>query len=62
VTEARRASGEMYGLDRVLAIARRHLQESPSILVDSIRADVAAFTGGAPQRDDLTLLAVRFDG
>jgi len=56
VTEAMNAAEEMYGDERLLAM----LTASCGLDLDSfhhaVLEDVAAFTGGAPQSDDVTLL------
>ena len=59
VIEAMNTEGELFGkprLDGVLA-ARRDL--SPKRLIKQVREAVTEFTGGAPQSDDITLLAAR---
>ncbi len=59
VTEAMNAAEEMYGDDRLQAV----LTASCGLDLDSfhrtVLEDVAAFTGGAPQSDDVTLLIAR---
>lgn len=61
-TDARSVSGEMFGaerLDRAIGAAAR-LQ--PDALVRAVASAVNDFAAGAPPEDDLTLLAVRFEG
>jgi sigma-B regulation protein RsbU (phosphoserine phosphatase) len=59
VNEARNGAGEEYGIDRLT----RHLAGSPapttSDLVASCLHDLRTFRSGAPQGDDVTLMAVR---
>jgi sigma-B regulation protein RsbU (phosphoserine phosphatase) len=59
LTEARDASGNEYGEDRLklLASGRRNL--SPQDLVAAVIADLRAFRGAAPVLDDLTVMGVR---
>ena len=60
ITEASDTRGTLYGTGRVetvLADAR-----SAREAVDGIRASVGAFTGGAVQADDMTVLALRWLG
>lgn len=59
VIEAMNTEGELFGkpqLDKVLA-GRRDL--NPKRLIKQVREAVAEFTGGAPQSDDITILAAR---
>jgi sigma-B regulation protein RsbU (phosphoserine phosphatase) len=58
VVEARDASGKFFGVDRLVAAARR-----PASSADEIRGHVldalAGHTGGVPPRDDVTVVVVR---
>lgn len=64
VTEAQSAQGELYGSARL----QRRLSElqrrgaGARALVEALHADVAAFTAGADPADDLTILALRWNG
>jgi phosphoserine phosphatase RsbU/P len=61
VTEARSASGELFGSERFeasLATPAASVRE----LLDRVERAVQRHTGGAPQFDDITLLAVRRSG
>jgi sigma-B regulation protein RsbU (phosphoserine phosphatase) len=60
VTEAADASGALYGTARVDAALSR--VTSAQAVVETLRADVAAFAKGAPQSDDMTVLALRYRG
>jgi len=60
VSEAMNREREFYGVERLAAVARRHLSRPPAELLDALRADIAAFTDGEEQRDDLTLLVLRY--
>jgi len=35
---------------------------SPTYIINAIRAEIEAFTRGMPQSDDITMLALRFNG
>jgi sigma-B regulation protein RsbU (phosphoserine phosphatase) len=61
VTEAMDAHGRMFGAER-LEEALAVDQERAAGTADAVRAAVAAFTTGAEQYDDLTLLALRRTG
>jgi len=61
VTEARAASGELFGTERFEALLAT---PAPSVreLLDRIERTLQRHTGGAPQSDDITLLAARRSG
>ena len=60
VSEAMNAKREMYGPERLVAALRLRLDLPVRELIEAVKADIAAFTGGEPQRDDLTLLILRY--
>jgi serine phosphatase RsbU (regulator of sigma subunit) len=62
VTEAVDGAGRMYGSDRVAMrlVALRGVDAGA--IVEALRADVAAFTGGSAPGDDMTVLALRWLG
>ena len=65
ITEAMNGRGELYGTARLAAVMERLAGEaelSPRLAVTALREDVTRFSGGAELADDLTILAVRWDG
>ncbi|MBI2685190.1 MAG: SpoIIE family protein phosphatase [Acidobacteria bacterium] len=60
VSEAMNEDREMYGVDRLVALLRANFHLPVTELTATVRADITVFTGGAIQRDDLTLLILRF--
>jgi len=58
VTEARDASGEEYGLSRLITRAAALAGQPAGELVAACRADVEAFHAGTPRADDVTLFAL----
>lgn len=58
-TEARSASGELLGDERMRALYARHAGLAPAELLDALRAELRAWTGGSANEDDLTLVALR---
>ena len=60
VSEAMNAAREMYGPERLVAVLQRNFWLEVGPLTEAVKADIAAFTGGEPQRDDLTLLILRY--
>jgi len=59
LSEAHDRSGTEYGAQRVAEVARRGHSMPPRALVDACMKDVAAFAGGTPRADDLTIMAIR---
>ena len=64
VSEALDASGEEYGDDRLAEAATLALtgDVAPPVLVEQIVSGVRAFTKGAPQSDDITVMVIRYLG
>lgn len=62
VTEARNPAGEDFGEDRLCEAAAVGRQASAQAMAASIVAAVEEFAEGAPQHDDITLLAARCVG
>jgi sigma-B regulation protein RsbU (phosphoserine phosphatase) len=57
VTEAMQEDGEQYN-QRLLSVLEGQRDVTPAELIRSVRTDLSAFVGNAPQTDDITLLAV----
>ena len=63
VTESRDAAGTLYGAERLAAALRQMATpRDAATLVDTIRAEVAAFAAGTDAADDLTVLALVWRG
>jgi serine phosphatase RsbU (regulator of sigma subunit) len=64
VTEAQTPDGQLYGNERVqlrlLELQQRGV--GARALVEALQADVTAFAAGAEPADDLTILALRWNG
>lgn len=60
VTEAFDAAGNPYGEARLQALLARHAPDTPADIVAAVFADVEAHEAGAPQSDDITLAAIRW--
>ncbi|MBI4719539.1 MAG: serine/threonine-protein phosphatase [Planctomycetes bacterium] len=58
ITEASNAAGEMYGHQRLLTCVHEDVPSAQHV-VDCVHYKLHAFTGGGPQDDDQTLLALR---
>ena len=59
LTEALNRAGQEYGLERIRALAARHVGKAPDGLISECLADLVSFGEGVKQTDDLTLLVVR---
>ncbi|HRH89105.1 MAG TPA: CHASE2 domain-containing protein [Rubrivivax sp.] len=64
VTEAQTPHGQLYGHERVqrLLAQLQPRDVGARALVEALHADVAAFAAGAEAADDLTILALRWNG
>jgi sigma-B regulation protein RsbU (phosphoserine phosphatase) len=60
VTEATNTADELYGSDRLQADLCAASALTPEDIVRAIKAKVDVFTGEAPQFDDVTMLALRW--
>jgi phosphoserine phosphatase RsbU/P len=58
-TEAMNAHTEEFGEDRLMDSIARRKEHSAAALIQAVCADVTAFTGDAPQHDDMTMVVVR---
>ena len=62
VPEARNSGGQVYGVSRMTdALNCAHGGDAAGLLGDLL-ADVRTFVGKSPQFDDITLLAVTYNG
>jgi sigma-B regulation protein RsbU (phosphoserine phosphatase) len=62
VTEADNVSKELYGEQRLLEAINKSRDKNIEELCADIRQDVAVFANGAQQADDITMLAIQFNG
>ena len=60
VTEALDPKNELYGEDRLLVTLRAIESPEPESVCTIVRAAVTAFAAGAPQADDITVLAIKY--
>ena len=58
VTEAMSTTEELYGEDRLMAVAEANYLRHPRELLKAVRADVALHAQGAEQSDDITILSL----
>jgi len=63
VTEAMNAAGDLYGRQRLFSVLAGVLAASDAAkVVDAVRDDVGKFVGATERSDDLTILALRWNG
>ena len=62
VTEAQDPGGAFFGKKRLRELAAAHAAGSCAELHDAIQSAVAAFTEGAAQSDDITLVVLQYSG
>ena len=46
----------------MLDVLEKYKDSSPQVICDEVKRDVDAFVGEAPQFDDITMLALKFNG
>jgi sigma-B regulation protein RsbU (phosphoserine phosphatase) len=59
VVEAMNGEGEEYGQERFFSVLQRGATAPADSLIDDLLGDIEEFTGGIPQHDDITLIALR---
>lgn len=59
VTEAMNERREQYGEDRLVRIVRENGRLHPKKFIEILERDIKSFTGGHPQNDDITVVAVK---
>jgi len=60
VTEAMNIANELYGEERLEALLAGLSEKNPKELIAAVSEDLKAFTAGAKQSDDITMLAVDY--
>ena len=60
VTEAFNAEGELFSEARLLEVASRVRQDSVKEITQNLLNEIASFSKGTPQADDITIMALRF--
>jgi len=62
IVEAADSGGAFYGKERLRGFLNGNAAVPLTDILPRLRADIAAFTGGAEQSDDITMLALRIAG
>ena len=60
VTEATDKDNQLYGMERLEQTLAKNTRQSPQELLSSVKTDIDAFVGDAPQFDDITMLCLEF--
>ena len=60
ITEARSETRDFYGRPRLERIMENGFDGSAQELLETVKTDLLAFTGDAPQSDDITMLAIKW--
>ncbi|MEM8640075.1 MAG: AAA family ATPase [Cyanobacteria bacterium P01_G01_bin.54] len=59
IPEAKNGQGEYYGLERLTQVVQDHWSQSAQGVIEGAIADIQAFLGQAPVKDDITLLVLK---
>jgi serine phosphatase RsbU (regulator of sigma subunit) len=59
ITEAMNPERDQFGEGRLLAAIKQYGHLDPQQFADQLNTEIAAFTNGAPQNDDITLVAIK---
>ena len=62
VTEATDLNNELYGEERLHLVLEKNKDADTRSICDLIKEDVDKFVGEAPQFDDITMLALKYNG
>ena len=62
VAEATNSDNQLFGTGRMLEALKKAENQSPEKVVESVREDINAFVGEAPQFDDITMLCLHYVG
>lgn len=62
VTEANDEQGALYGEDRLKTFINGHREQNPGELAAALWQDIQGFQGQGEQFDDITMLALRYNG
>ncbi|MCK5125838.1 MAG: SpoIIE family protein phosphatase [candidate division Zixibacteria bacterium] len=62
INEAQNETKEEFGMDRFVDIVKNYNQQTSEELIETIIANHSSFVGSAEQYDDITLLAMKWNG
>lgn len=61
ITEAMNAAGDQFGAERLASLIRQSAHKSANQIIKDCYDAIEKFTQGTPQRDDLTLVIIKFE-
>ena len=61
LNEAKNTDGQQFGRKRVMQLVGEHISDTARQLVEQMEAEIHRYMDGAPQSDDITLLALRWN-
>lgn len=59
ISEALNSAGKLYGEKRIQTKVKQFAQDTPHAILDQLQKDVAVFSRGRPQADDLTAIMLK---
>ncbi len=62
VTEATNSKNELFGTDRMLDVLNHSIDADPEMMLSNMSENINAFVGEAKQFDDITMLALKYNG
>ena len=62
VTEATDLNNQLYSEARLQTVLEKYKDSDVQVICDEVKRDVDAFVGEAPQFDDITMVALRYNG
>lgn len=62
VTEATNSKNELFGTDRMLDVLNHSIDADPEMILSNMSENINAFVGEAKQFDDITMLALKYNG
>lgn len=62
VNEAMNLDSEQFSNERLQKILNENQGQQPTTLIEEVRQEVAAFTAGTEQSDDITMLVIKYNG
>jgi serine phosphatase RsbU (regulator of sigma subunit) len=62
ITEAQNAAHDEFGIERLVQTLKLNSRNNSNELVNTVMSDLDAFVGDAEQYDDITVVAVKWEG
>ena len=62
VTEATNSDMKLFGEERLISALNMNSSADPGEILNNVKTSIDGFVGDAPQFDDITMLAFRYNG